>query len=117
MHSGHYTKGKDYEGKKVIVVGACTSGKVLSVWSGYAFILNQNEGHDISKDLHDHGAGASLMSRLLFPVLVTRTSSDVTMYQRSSTYVMSVKHGVTGVFGGSFQNFYERHVVTEILWA
>ncbi|KAF8261173.1 FAD/NAD(P)-binding domain-containing protein [Lactarius quietus] len=65
LHSGHYTKGKDYEGKKVVVVGACTSG------------------HDISKDLHDHGV-------------------DVTMFQRSSTYVMSVKHGVTAVLGGLY---------------
>ncbi|KAH8999821.1 FAD/NAD-P-binding domain-containing protein [Lactarius hatsudake] len=65
LHAGHYTKGKDYEGKKVVVVGAATSG------------------HDIAKDLHDHGV-------------------DVTMFQRSSTYVMSVKHGVTGVFGGLF---------------
>ena len=38
----------------------------------------------------------------LFPALVTRASSDVTMFQRSSTYIMSVKHGVTAVFGGSF---------------
>ena len=26
MHSGDYTKAKEYEGKKVVVVGACTSG-------------------------------------------------------------------------------------------
>ncbi|KAI0298791.1 FAD/NAD(P)-binding domain-containing protein [Multifurca ochricompacta] len=64
-HSGDYTKAKDYEGKKVVVIGACTSG------------------HDISKDLYDHGV-------------------DVTMFQRSSTYIMSVKHGVTGVFGGLY---------------
>ena len=56
-------------------------------------------GHDIAKDLHDHGVGASLVPSL-FPALVTGASSDVTMFQRSSTYVMSVKHGVTGVFGG-----------------
>ncbi|KAF8261171.1 hypothetical protein EI94DRAFT_1746631 [Lactarius quietus] len=65
LHAGHYTKGKDYEGKKVVVVGACTSG------------------HDIARDLHDHGV-------------------DVTMFQRSSTYIMSVKHGVTAVFGGLY---------------
>jgi len=62
VHSGDYTKAKEYEGKKVVVVGACTSG------------------HDIAKDLHDHGV-------------------DVTMFQRSSTYIMSVKHGVTRVLG------------------
>jgi len=47
------------------VVGACTSG------------------HDVSKDLADHGI-------------------DVTMYQRSSTYVMSVTEGVRLVFGGLY---------------
>ncbi|KAH9021057.1 FAD/NAD-P-binding domain-containing protein [Lactarius pseudohatsudake] len=52
LHSGRYTKGRDYKGKKVVVVGAATS--------------------------------------------------DVTMFQRSSTYVMSVKHGVTAVFGGIY---------------
>ena len=52
---------------------------------------------------------------LLFPALVTRASLDVTMFQRSSTYIMSVKHGVTTVFGGSFQIFYEVHVAIEIL--
>ncbi|KAI9439032.1 hypothetical protein H4582DRAFT_2056880 [Lactarius indigo] len=62
LHSGHYTKGSDYKGEKVVVVGAAASG------------------HDIAKDVHDHGA-------------------DVTMFQRSSTYVVSVKHGVTAVFG------------------
>ena len=47
---------------------------------------------------------------LLFLDLVTRASSDVTMFQRSSTYIMSVKHGVPAVFGGSFHIFYEAHV-------
>jgi hypothetical protein len=52
-------------------------------------------------------------SPLLFPALVTEASSDVTMFQRSSTYIMSVKHGVTAVFGSSFQIFYELHVAIE----
>jgi cation diffusion facilitator CzcD-associated flavoprotein CzcO len=38
VHSGHYTKAKDYEGKKVIVVGACTSGIFISVCAAYNFI-------------------------------------------------------------------------------
>ena len=33
MHSGHYTKAKDYEGKKVVVIGACTSGVFTFVFS------------------------------------------------------------------------------------
>jgi len=40
-------------------------------------------GHDIARDLCEHGV-------------------DVTMFQRSSTYVMSVKHGVKRVFGGLY---------------
>jgi hypothetical protein len=38
MHSGDYTKGKDYEGKKVVVVGACTSGVFPPVYARCAFI-------------------------------------------------------------------------------
>jgi hypothetical protein len=37
------------------------------------------------------------------------------MYQRSSTYVMSVTDGVRLVFGGSLRNFYEMCMVTENL--
>jgi hypothetical protein len=46
-------------------------------------------------------------SPVLFVPLETKRSSDVTMFQRSSTYVMSVKHGIPGVFGSSLINFYE----------
>jgi cation diffusion facilitator CzcD-associated flavoprotein CzcO len=38
VHSGHYTRAKDYEGKKVVVVGACTSGIFTSVYAAYAFV-------------------------------------------------------------------------------
>ncbi|KAI0294205.1 hypothetical protein BC826DRAFT_1091694 [Russula brevipes] len=65
VHSGEYTRARDFEGKKVLVVGAGTSG------------------HDIAKDLYDHGI-------------------DVTIFQRSSTYVMSVEHGVTRALGGLY---------------
>jgi len=51
----------------------------------------------------------------LLSALDTKRSSDVTMYQRSSTYVMSVTDGVRLVFGGSLRNFYEVCMVTENL--
>jgi hypothetical protein len=35
------------------------------------------------------------------------------MFQRSSTYVMSVKNGVQRVFGSSLISFYEMNVSTE----
>ncbi|KAI0055332.1 FAD/NAD(P)-binding domain-containing protein [Artomyces pyxidatus] len=65
MHSGQFTTARDYLGKKVVVVGACTSG------------------HDIAKDLCDHGV-------------------DVTLFQRSSTYIMSTKHGLSTILGGFY---------------
>jgi hypothetical protein len=71
-------------------------------------------GHDISKDLHDHGVGTSRIPSLCHAP-VTSASSDVTMFQRSSSYIMSVKHGVTTVLGSSFQIFYERHVAIQFL--
>ena len=38
------------------------------------------------------------------------------MFQRGSTYVMSVAHGVKRVFGGSFTDFYEIHMATRNLF-
>ncbi|KDQ51395.1 hypothetical protein JAAARDRAFT_140378 [Jaapia argillacea MUCL 33604] len=57
LHSSEHKSARDHIGKKVVVIGACTSG------------------HDISADYVEHGV-------------------DVTMYQRSSTYIMSTKHGM-----------------------
>jgi len=56
LHSLHHKRAADHAGKKVVVVGACTSA------------------HDIAVDYYEHGV-------------------DVTMYQRSSTYVFSTKNG------------------------
>ncbi|KAJ7676551.1 hypothetical protein DFH06DRAFT_1168458 [Mycena polygramma] len=56
LHSTQHKRAEDHLGKKVVVVGACTSA------------------HDIAADYCEHGV-------------------DVTMYQRSSTYVLSTKHG------------------------
>jgi putative flavoprotein involved in K+ transport len=43
-----------------------------------------NSGHDIAQDLYEHGA-------------------DVTMVQRSSTYVMSSEHGIPTLFAGLYE--------------
>ncbi|KAJ6566754.1 hypothetical protein B0H19DRAFT_1138526 [Mycena capillaripes] len=56
LHSMHHKRALDHAGKKVVIVGACTSA------------------HDIAMDYYEHGV-------------------DVTMYQRSSTYVLSTLHG------------------------
>lgn len=95
------------------MVGACTAGESLSICAGCTF-LTKRTGHDISKDLADHGVGSSLVT-VCWTALDTEQSSDVTMYQRSSTYVMSVTDGVQLVFGGSLRNFYEMCMVTKNL--
>ncbi|EKM60234.1 uncharacterized protein PHACADRAFT_82482 [Phanerochaete carnosa HHB-10118-sp] len=57
MHSSEFKSAKGLAGKKVAIIGACTSG------------------HDIASDCADNGV-------------------DVTMVQRSSTYVMSIEKGI-----------------------
>ncbi|TCD62522.1 hypothetical protein EIP91_006771 [Steccherinum ochraceum] len=56
LHSTQHRSAKDHLGKKVVIVGACTSA------------------HDLAADYVDHGV-------------------DVTMFQRSSTYIMTTKEG------------------------
>ncbi|KAK2460133.1 hypothetical protein APHAL10511_007812 [Amanita phalloides] len=65
LHSLHHDKATDHAGKKVVVIGACTSA------------------HDICEDYYYHGV-------------------DVTMYQRSSTYIMSVKNGMEILLEGLY---------------
>ncbi|KAF8882841.1 hypothetical protein BD779DRAFT_1612399 [Infundibulicybe gibba] len=56
LHSTEHKRAMDHAGKKVVIIGACTSA------------------HDIAVDYYDHGI-------------------DVTIFQRSSTYIRSTKHG------------------------
>ncbi|KAF9448561.1 FAD/NAD(P)-binding domain-containing protein [Macrolepiota fuliginosa MF-IS2] len=65
LHSTQHKKATDHLGKKVVLIGSCTSA------------------HDLGVDYYDHGI-------------------DVTMYQRSSTYVISVQKGVRILFSGLF---------------
>ncbi|TDL21200.1 FAD/NAD(P)-binding domain-containing protein [Rickenella mellea] len=62
VHSSSHKSALEHAGKKVVVVGACTSA------------------HDIAADCVECGV-------------------DVTMYQRSSTYIMSVKNGIPILLG------------------
>jgi putative flavoprotein involved in K+ transport len=64
-HSSRYASGEDHTGRRAVVIGAGVSA------------------HDVSQDLHDHGA-------------------EVTMIQRSEIYVVSQKHGIPAIFGGIY---------------
>ncbi|KAF8893477.1 hypothetical protein BD779DRAFT_1506493 [Infundibulicybe gibba] len=65
LHSTQHKRATDHAGKKVVIIGACTSA------------------HDIAVDYYQHGI-------------------DVTMYQRDSTYIMSVKNGLGLLMGGVY---------------
>ncbi|KAF9459685.1 hypothetical protein BDZ94DRAFT_1380914 [Collybia nuda] len=65
LHSTKHKKADDHKGKKVVIIGACTSA------------------HDIAVDYYEHGI-------------------DVTMYQRSSTYIMTTKSGWKVLFEGVY---------------
>ncbi|KAJ3988796.1 hypothetical protein F5890DRAFT_1570861 [Lentinula detonsa] len=65
LHSSQHNLASDHIGKKVVVIGACTSG------------------HDIASDYYLNGI-------------------DVTMYQRSSTYIMSTKAGWEVLFSNLY---------------
>ncbi|KAJ3746740.1 hypothetical protein DFH05DRAFT_1534500 [Lentinula detonsa] len=65
LHSSQHKLASDHIGKKVVVIGACTSG------------------HDIASDYYLNGI-------------------DVTMYQRSSTYIMSTKAGWEVLFSNLY---------------
>jgi len=66
LHSSQHGKASDHAGKKVVVIGACTSA------------------HDICVDYADHDI-------------------DVTMFQRSSTYVMSTTKGLPMLLKGLYE--------------
>ncbi|PFH45798.1 hypothetical protein AMATHDRAFT_71076 [Amanita thiersii Skay4041] len=66
LHSLQHKVATDHAGKKVVVVGSCTSA------------------HDICEDYVNHGV-------------------DVTMFQRSSTYIMSTKHGMRILMEGLYE--------------
>ncbi|TFL05208.1 hypothetical protein BDV98DRAFT_542839 [Pterulicium gracile] len=65
LHSMQHDRATDHAGKKVVIIGACTSA------------------HDIATDYADHGV-------------------DITMYQRNSTYIMSVQNGWKVLMGGVY---------------
>ena len=65
-HSSAHGGGREFAGRKALVVGSC------------------NSGHDIAQDFYEQGA-------------------DVTMVQRSSTYVMSSENGIAVLFAGVYE--------------
>ena len=74
-------------------MGACTSG--LNLLQLYVAPNSLFElAHDIAADYYDHGVG----ELIIIWAIVRESSSlplivDVTMFQRGSTYVMSVSNG------------------------
>ena len=65
-HSSEHASGREFRGKKAVVVGS------------------NNSGHDIAHDFHEQGA-------------------EVTMVQRSGTYVMTSESGISVLFAGFYE--------------
>ena len=62
MHSSKYAKARDYEGKKVVVVGACNSGmSTFSLRQIRFHLFGKSLGHDIARDLYENGVGMFLV--------------------------------------------------------
>ncbi|KAF7355516.1 hypothetical protein MSAN_01468600 [Mycena sanguinolenta] len=84
LHSSQHKKATDHAGKKVVVIGACTSG-IYNHSSRVGILTDDHEtAHDICADYYEHGV-------------------DVTMFQRSSTYIMTTRNG----FRILFKDLYE----------
>ena len=66
-HSSAHISGRDFAGRRAVVVGSGTSG------------------HDIAQDFYEQGV-------------------DVTLVQRSGTYVMSSKNGIAVLLGGLYED-------------
>ncbi|KAF9046150.1 hypothetical protein BJ165DRAFT_1469259 [Panaeolus papilionaceus] len=85
VHSTQHNAGVNYIGKKVVVVGSCTSGQSFKTASPlyltpYWYWRFSEPAHDVCVDFADHNI-------------------DVTMVQRGSTYVMSTKKGLPVMLG------------------
>ena len=58
-HSSEYRSGKDFKGKKAIVVGACNSGANKNSTMPSLFKLSR-KGHDIAADFYRNGADVTM---------------------------------------------------------
>ncbi|KAG6860938.1 hypothetical protein C0995_005768 [Termitomyces sp. Mi166 len=92
LHSNQYKNAADHIGKKVVVIGASTSGVqalgILEAISDFNILI---PAHDICADYYENGVGGSHLISYIYQNRDYR--SDVTMYQRSSTYVMTTTNG------------------------
>lgn len=51
-----HDRATDHAGKKVVIIGACTSGNIVVPWE-YLLALTATLAHDIATDYADHGVG------------------------------------------------------------
>jgi hypothetical protein len=61
LHSSRHNRGLDHKGKKVVVVGACTSGVYPFPTSLSKTCSNRCVAHDIAMDYYEHGVGVSFV--------------------------------------------------------
>jgi hypothetical protein len=89
----------DHAGKKVVVVGSCTSGMIFHPYLARD-AKKDYQAHDIASDYYNHGIGPDNIYFRRCTEPDEYSTADVTMYQRSPTYVMTVKEGARFLYGG-----------------
>ncbi len=57
LHSTEHKRALDHAGKKVVIVGSCTSGERTQPPYFTSMLLRLLLAHDIAKDYYDHGVG------------------------------------------------------------
>ncbi|KAF8345499.1 hypothetical protein F5887DRAFT_1074233 [Amanita rubescens] len=102
LHSNKYKRAIDHEEKKVVVGGACTSGTKFSSFNATNLLIEYKPTtlHMIAISMESVDTYFSF-----FIVFFSLSHRDVTMYQRSSTYIMRTKTG----WGVVFKGLYSEH--------
>jgi hypothetical protein len=62
FHSTKYSTAGSYAGKKVAVIGACTSGMAAPCTPLISPSLDLVSGHDVAADFYNHGIGLDSLS-------------------------------------------------------
>lgn len=112
LHSSQYAKASDYVGKKVVVVGACTSGECIHMNDNEMATAIDESIYVRSRHLRGFLRTWNRSGRISHPqsycsqVALTAifSRSDVTMFQRGPTYVMSMKNAMI-IMEGAYLDF------------
>ena len=97
MHSSEHTNGKDNEGKKVVIIGSCTSGGGQPAGLISSMLTISIQHMTLRKTMREPELVRQIICTSNLQMLMAGIRKDVTMIQRGSTYIMSIENGVLGL--------------------